>query len=627
MAGPSSMDAREPGERKRGLVATCRAAGYGVRIVWRCVPVPLVAVGLATILQGFSPAVTVWISKYVLDAVVRAAQSGGRAAEMGSLFRILALQLAVLTAFMVLSRLAGFARAYLGEKLTLCLRSDALKKISQLDPILFEDARVYDVIYRAQGESGAKPMVLVDKIASTISSGITFVSMAGLIASFSRGMVVAMILLCLPYFLVQLEFGRRYFKLEYQRAHDGRLAGHLYDIMTTRHYVAEIMSFGLWSFLREKWWRIARSFMKQNMRLTAQRSGLEAAISLLVRAANAVAMGYIVYQGVRRAPPCTVGEIMMYAGAFAGGVAALGDSLDSVSGLHQGSLFLQNLIEFYELRSHPGAGRNVRSAPEQIESIELSHVSFRYPGRDEYALKDVSMVFRRPESVLVLGPNGAGKTTLMKLLAGLYEPTEGRILVNGVDVREFDVASYRRRIAVVFQDFVRYALAARENIGCGCVERIDETERVVRAARMARADTLVRALPFQYETILSKEFRNGQDLSLGQWQRICIARLFMKDAPVLIFDEPTASLDIETEAHLLVEIGQLARNRICLLVSHRLLRKDLADRALVLKGGEIVEAGPCDVLLEKNGEYSRLVQLYHSGGETRSVDAQTPVPL
>lgn len=601
----------------------CRAAGYGIRIVWRSAPVPLLGVGLATILQGFSPAVTVWISRYVLDAVVSAARSGGRSAEMGALLRILAVQLAFLTAFMVLSRLAGLTRTYLGEKLTLCMKSDVLEKVSQLDPILFEDSRVYDVIYRAQGESGAKPMVLVDKIASTISSGITFILMGGLIASFSIGMLIAMVLLCLPYFLIQVEFGKRYFRLEYQRAHDGRLAGHLYGIVTTRHYVAEIMSFGLWSFLRDKWFRISQNFMKQNMRLMAQRSGLEAAVSLLLRVANAVAVGYIVYQGVRRIPPFTVGEIIMYAAAFSGGVSALGDGLDSVSGLHQGSLFLQNLIEFNELRSHKGACPNARPAPDQIECIELSHVSFRYPGRNEYALKDVSVTFRRPESILVLGPNGAGKTTLMKLLAGLYEPTEGRVLVNGTDAREFEVESYRQRIGVVFQDFVQYALSARENIGCGCVERIDDDDRIARAARVARADAFVRDLPFQYETILSKEFKNGQDLSLGQWQRICIARLFMKDAPVLIFDEPTASLDIETEAHLLAEIGRLSRNRICLLVSHRLLRKDVADRAIVLRGGEIVEAGACDALLAKNGEYSRLVRLYHNATEEQSLGARS----
>lgn len=421
-----------------------------------------------------------------------------------------------------------------------------------------------------------------------------------------------MVLLCLPYFLVQVKFGRKYFRLEHERTHDGRLAGHLYGVMTTRRHVSELTSFGLWSFLQDKWFGISQRFLKENVRLAAQRSGLETAMSLLLRVGNAVAIGYIVCQGIRRTPPLTVGEIMMYAGAFSGGVSALGGGLDNVSGLHQGALFLQNLVEFHRLKSPRRSSPKGCPAPEQIESIELSHVSFRYPGREEYALKDVNMVLRRPESMLVLGPNGAGKTTLMKLLAGLIEPVEGRILVNEIDAREFDVESYRRRVGVVFQDFIRYALSVRENIGCGSVRWIHDDDRIARAARTARADAFVRNLPSQYETILSREFRNGQDLSTGQWQRICIARLLMKDAPLLVFDEPTASLDIETEAHLLAEIARLATNRICLLVSHRLLRKDVANRAIVLKGGEIVEAGTCDALLAMNGEYSKLVTLYHS---------------
>jgi ABC-type multidrug transport system fused ATPase/permease subunit len=224
-----------------------------------------------------------------------------------------------------------------------------------------------------------------------------------------------------------------------------------------------------------------------------------------------------------------------------------------------------------------------------------------------------------------VGANGAGKTTLMKLLMRLYDPTEGRILINGTDLREYDADSVRRSIGIIFQNFQPYAFTAGENIGCGCVEKITDTNRIAAAARRARAEEFIRELPNRYDTPLTRMFTGGQDLSGGQWQRICLARLFMKDASVFIFDEPTASLDVEAEAALLEEIqANISSERLCILISHRMFRAGIADHIVVLSRGEVLEEGTYDDLVARNGEFARLRRLFYRSSRMTRLQETTP---
>jgi ATP-binding cassette, subfamily B, bacterial len=309
----------------------------------------------------------------------------------------------------------------------------------------------------------------------------------------------------------------------------------------------------------------------------------------------------------------------MYAAGFTGAANACRMMLGGLSGIYENALFLNDLVEFEQLEAAqlPPLAQPARQIPANIETLELVDVSFRYPGSSRDALRNVNLRFDRAQSTLIVGANGAGKTTLIRLLIRLYEPTRGRILLNGVDIREFEVHQLRQSVGVIFQDFLQLPLTAADNIGCGCVEALGDQARIESAARRAGADGFIRHLDGGYQTMLSRVFAGGQEISLGQWQRICLGRLFMKDAPVLVFDEPSASLDIEGEARLLGEISSLARERICILISHRALRPGIAQRLVVIADGQVVETGRFEDLVARDGEFARLWRLYqHAGAAT-----------
>jgi ATP-binding cassette subfamily B protein len=601
----------------RGMPATLR---YAFLIVWRCSPSLVLAAIIITVLQGFSPAVTIWISKYVLDSIVAVVTSEVAKPELKWLFCLLIIQAGILLGLLVIDYLTEYVRELLGRRVRLSVETSVLQRVSELEFVHFETAQSYDTITRAKGEAGGRPLGLLEQLADGGRSLVSFVAMAGLVSRVSIPLTVLMGLQCLPYFIVRIRFSEKYYKLEYERTQDRRMAERLASTMGDRRYVAETLCFHLWPYLMEKWLVLSRRFLGQDMRLVKERILLSGFAQVIMMLGRALAVGYIVYLDVRGSRQMSVGDIVMYSGAFSGGVSAIARAFDSLAEVYRGSLFLRNLREFDRLG---GAGDRLcpgRFAPPQVECIEFRNVSFKYPGAEEYAIQDVNLTIRCSETTLIVGPNGAGKTTLIKLLARLYEPTEGVILLNGVDAREYDTESLRERMAIVFQEFARYPLSARENIGCGCVGSIKDVERVIRAAKKAKAHAFVQRLPLGYETILSKEFAGGQELSLGQWQRVCLARMFMRDVPVLVFDEPTASLDVETESHLLKEIALSAQDRICVLVSHRIFRRGIADQIVVFDRGRILEQGTYEHLLAQNGRFARLCTLYHSALEGQESD-------
>ena len=303
---------------------------------------------------------------------------------------------------------------------------------------------------------------------------------------------------------------------------------------------------------------------------------------------------------------------MMYIGAFAGATTGLGKLCENFSGIYEASLFFRNYLDFTELKPTTLIKIKKPIACNRITLIEVRNLSFKYPGSENKVLEDINITFAQGQSTLIVGSNGAGKTTLIKLLLRLYEPTEGQILINGINILDYDLKSLRQNIGVIFQDFIRYAFSAKENIGIGSIDNYQNIQRIVTAAEKAKADDMIKKLPYGYDTVLSRQLDDGCDLSLGQWQRICLARLFMKDSSVMIFDEPTASLDIETEAHLLREVNNLAKERLCILVSHRMFRPGVAKRIVVMENGRIVEEGSHAFLCNSNGKYSRLCQLYNN---------------
>ena len=585
---------------------------FAITTAFKAGPFLLIFLFFTTILSGLMPTATVYAGKLVLNAIVDVVKMSASHGVSGSMACALTIQLIVLLVAALLSQTSLYLSYFIGKRLSLNISADVIRKASTLDYTFFENPRFYDMMTRARLESSGKPLILILKITSIVSGGITFFSMGGMVASFSLLLFIAMLFVCLPLLLVQLRYGEKNYSLQYGRTEDMRLAQYTSGIMMAREHVPEILSFGLWEYLFKKWYTASQKFFYQDIQLANRRTIAETMAVILITISTSVATGNIVYICAAERLTVTVGEIMMYSGAFAGGLVGLRTAMEGVSGIYENALFLSNLLEFNKLDPHIEIRQIGRMVPSAVKSIELRNVSFRYPDSQRYAIKNINATFNWSESTLIVGANGAGKTTLIKLLTRLYDPTEGRILLNGVDIREFEIESLRKTIGIIFQEFIRYAFSAKANIGCGDMCDFNNMEKIIAAAKLANAESFIEQFPRQYDTILSRLFKDGQELSLGQWQRVSLARLFMKDAPVFILDEPTASLDVETEAHLLQEITELSRNKICILVSHRMFREGIADRVIVLDKGQIAEAGTYRSLITKNGEFARLWRLYHN---------------
>jgi len=501
------------------------------------------------------------------------------------------------------------------------MQTDLVDGMSRLEMKDYDNPEIYDMITRARGEAqNNKPLAIVSGVCDITSSLITWFSFSVVLFKFSPIVVAAMFAICIPYFILNVYFARANFNLQYGRTHEQRVAGYLDSCFTNRRSLPEIITLGLWSFLRNKWNTLATKLMRQDISLLKHRNVSELAIIAFTYLGRGGVSLYIIVKCLLHFANYTVGQVMMYFQSFAQGVSALAQVMQQFSAVYEGSCFLQTYQQFQEVQATAKpCAKAKRKAPEVIESIECRDVSFTYPGSSTDALQDINLVFKKGQSTLLVGRNGAGKTTLARLLVGLYSPTRGQILINGHDMQEYDLILLRKKMSIIFQDFVRYALTAEENIGLGSVEQIGDRRKIVDAAKAARMDDIIKGLPNGYGTMLGKEFQDGQDLSLGEWQRVCLARLFMRAASVMVYDEPSASLDIETESELLREIGLSGKNGICILISHRMLRADIADRIIVIEKGRIIEHGTHDALVSLGGRYAHLWKTYHSLGDNAAL--------
>ncbi|MCC7145243.1 MAG: ABC transporter ATP-binding protein [Phycisphaeraceae bacterium] len=611
-------EARRHGRTKLGVLL--RTVPFAVKTVWRASPGLALALLFFTVAMGVVPTVTVYVNRLVLDAVVSVVSHGPR--HIDPLTWALVFQAAVTIAGVWLGRGQTFLSFGLGRQLGMYMNAQLLQRSGRLEYRLFEEPRFYDIMSRAQRESAGRPLELVQQMSGMLRSAMTFLTMAGLMLGLSVLLFGAALAVAVPLMIVQMRFGATNYALQRSRTEESRMANFISTTMTTRRSVPEILSFGLWPYLFDRWHDATRRFLRQDVQLMRRRTFVEGLWESVQSLSTVGALAYIVYLGVggggagQADQPLTVGQIMMYAAGFTGAANACRMMLGGLSGIYENALFLNDLVEFEQLEAAqvPLLAQPTRPIPAHIETLELVDVSFRYPGSSRDALKNVNLRFDRTQSTLIVGANGAGKTTLIRLLIRLYEPTRGRILLNGIDIRDFAVHQLRQSVGVIFQDFLQLPLTAAQNIGCGCVAAMDDQARIESAARRAGADGFIRKLDSGYQTMLSRVFAGGQELSLGQWQRICLGRLFMKDAPVLVFDEPSASLDIQGEAHLLSEISSLARERICILISHRALRPGIAQRLVVLADGQVAETGCFEDLVARDGAFARLWRMYQHAG-------------
>jgi ABC-type multidrug transport system fused ATPase/permease subunit len=475
----------------------------------------------------------------------------------------------------------------------------------------FEDSELYDRMTRARREASQRPLSLVMRSFQLAQHSFSLIAYSGLLLQLSVWALAVLVVAAIPSFFVETRFSADAFRLFTWRAPETRKQNYLEVLLAREDFAKEVKLFDLGPVFLDRYRDIFRELYAEDRALTLRRGGWGFVLGLLSTVAFYGAYAWIVLETAARR--ITLGDMTMYLLVFKQGQSALAAILTSIGGMYEDSLYLSNLYEYLDYET-PDEGGAATEGPEPGDGIRFEGVSFTYPGAEVPALRDVSLHLRPGRKLALVGENGAGKTTLIKLLTRLYRPTEGRILLDGLELDAWDVDILRKRVGVIFQDFVRYQLAAGENVGVGDVRGFGDPEQWKTAAEKGMAHDFIERLPKGYETQLGRWFDDGQELSLGQWQRVALSRAFMRnDADLLVLDEPTASMDAEAEATVFERFGRLAKDKMVILISHRFSTVRMADEIVVLERGQVTERGTHETLMREDGQYAHLFTLQAAG--------------
>ena len=445
-------------------------------------------------------------------------------------------------------------------------------------------------------------MILLRRIVEFSQSALTLSSVLLLILFYKPWLLPVLFLVTVPGFVINLYFGRQRFYLYDHRTPIGRRASYLSYVLSTDEFAKEVRVWGLTSYLKRMFDTIRTRFRDENLALSRKQS-IAGFVGELVSTCGYY-LSYVVVILEVLAGALTIGDLTLYSGAFNRYQSLSENVLESLANIYEIQLFTQNLSLFLSIEPSITRPRDAQHMPEIRDGLSVEHLSFTYPETDFKVLDDISFAIKPGECVAIVGHNGAGKTTLVKLLLRLYQPSAGSIRIDGRDTADVDPDALRRNIGVVFQDYARYDMTVRENIGFGNLDKLDDDDAIRQAAAEAGIAEVVERFPEQYETMLGRQFAGGHELSLGQWQRIAVARALLRDAPILILDEPTAALDAQSEYELYQRLGTLARGRMTLLISHRFSTVRMADRILVMEDGQIIEEGTHDQLMSRDSRYA-----------------------
>ncbi|MFO7278177.1 MAG: ABC transporter ATP-binding protein [Pseudomonadota bacterium] len=598
-----------PGTTLRGFFGVFRYSRRAIELVWSTNRVLTVAFAALTLIAGVLPAAVAYVGAQIVDSVVAAINAGGRDASRVIEFVVLegVLVASIAGAQRGLSLCQSLLRAQLGQRVNVMI----LEKALTLELAHFEDSEFYDKLTRARREASSRPLALVTRTFGLAQNAVSLVSYGVLLVQFSPWAVAILLLAGLPAFIAEAKFSGDAFRLFRWRSPETRMQMYLETVLAREDYAKEVKLYGLGPRLLDRYRDIFRRLYREDRALTIRRDAWGFALGLIATIALYGAYAWIAVTTVQGA--ITLGEMTMYLMLFRQGQSAVSASLSAVGGMYEDNLYLSTLYEYLDTEVPRSSGTATRG-PDPSDGIRFEDVSFTYPGASEPALEHVSFHLPPGRSLALVGENGSGKTTLIKLLTRLYRPTSGRILLDGLDLEEWDEKALRERIGVIFQDFARYQMLVGENVGAGDERHFEDEARWREAAEKGRASEFIEQLPRGYHTQLGKWFREGRELSGGQWQKIALSRAFMRTrADILVLDEPTAAMDAQAEAEVFEHFRQLARDRITILISHRFSTVRMADEILVLDRGRIVERGSHEQLMQKNGRYAHLFTLQARG--------------
>ncbi len=569
-------------------------------------------IGLATcsLLLGLLPSGVAWIGKRLIDAIL-VAHGSQAVVDRNFAIELVAIELGLVLVLAMTQRFLGMQRSLLRQLLGQKINEQILEKALTLELVQFEDSELYDKMTRARREASSRPLSLVSQTFELGQSIVTLVGLGALLAAFSPIALVVLVVAAIPPFVSELKFSGDAFRLSRWRTPETREQLYLETVLAREDHAKEVKLFGLGVRFLARYKAIFAKLYAGDRKITINRAIW--AIGLGTIATGAFYGMYLWIALAAIAGTITIGAMTMYVVIFKQAQSTMSSALGDVGGMYEDNLYLSNLYEFLDTPTQAPGGKET-TGPKPGQGIVFENVSFYYPGSRDAALRDVDLFIPPGSKLAIVGENGSGKTTLIKLLTRMYEPTEGRILLDGRDLREWDQSTLHRRIGVIFQDFVRYQLKVGENIGAGDDRAYDDRGRWSDAAERGLAKPVIETLPAQYDTQLGKWFKDGRELSLGQWQKVALARSFMRqDADIVVLDEPTASMDAEAEVRIFERFRELTSDKIAIVISHRFSTVRMADEIIVLDKGAIIERGSHKELVEQNGRYATLFNLQAQG--------------
>jgi len=602
-----------PDATTRGFLGVFRYSRRAMDLVWTTNRWLTVVLAVLTLLAGVLPAAMAWVGALIIDAVIaatKATQDSG-VISMARVFTLVAIEAVIVAALTGAQRGISLCQALLRAQLGQRVNVMILEKALTLELAQFEDAEFYDKLTRARREASSRPLSLVKRTFGLVQNLVSLLSYGVLLVQFSPWAVAVLLLAGLPAFFAETKFSGEAFRLFRWRSPETRMQMYLETVLAREDNVKEVKLFGLGPLLLDRYRDIFHRLYKADRALAIRRDGWGFVLGLIGTLALYGAYAWIAVAAV--VSRITLGQMTMYLMLFRQGQSAVSAILSAIGGMYEDNLYLSTLYEFLETPVTSSGVSKLRG-PLPDDGIRFESVSFTYPGSSQSALMDIDLHIQPGESLALVGENGSGKTTLIKLLTRLYRPNQGRILLDGMDLNDWQESALRQRIGVIFQDFSRYQFLVGENIGVGDVRHFEDEERWREAAGKGMAEAIIKDLPAGYSTQLGKWFKDGQELSGGQWQKIALSRAFMRaEADILVLDEPTASMDAAAEARIFEHFRKLTQKRIAILISHRFSTVRMASQIVVIENGRIIERGSHDDLIKLDGHYARLFSLQAAG--------------
>lgn len=580
------------------------------KLVWQSSPSKTIISFILRILRSAMPVALLYVGKLIIDEVV-ALNTSAIGGDMDRLWELVGLQFLLAIMNDALSRMINLTDSLLGDQFSNYTSMKIMEHAATLDLDQFEDSVFYDKLERARQQTVGRS-VMLSQVMSQIQDLISMAFLLTGLIAFNPWLILLLVLAIIPSFLGESYFNSKNYALSRSQTPERRELDYVRYLGASDETAKEVKIFGLADFIINRFKTLSDKFYKDNSKLAVRRSLWGTFFSILGTVGYYAAYGFIVYETVTG--KSTVGNLTFLAGSFRQLSGLMETMLSRFTMVSQGAIYLQDFIDFFEIQPKITKPKDALPFPNPIQSgFIFENVGFQYHNSDRWANRNLSFELKPGEKLALVGENGAGKTTLVKLLARLYDPSEGRILLDGKDLKRYDLDDLRHNLGIIFQDYIRYQMTFYQNIAVGNIKEIDNEKLVKAAAELSLADELAQKLPGAYQQWLGRKFNDGIELSGGEWQKVALARAYMKDAQVLILDEPTSALDARAEYEVFQRFAQLTNGKSAVLISHRFSTARLADRILVLEKGTLLESGTHEQLLKAGGRYAELFNLQARG--------------